>query len=171
MRVLLREVVDLDKPINLSSLGLFEMLFVSVISQLRDTRIYKRRREKAATKEYKARAENEELLKSLILTHAHNELTLNQEMGKRGWKCTEAKLTIPRSYESTLMEILNHKDLISNRVSIAICDDDLVRSFDKLPIIISVKKKVLGSDLYEEVESRSADVTAVLQHRNGGNRY
>jgi hypothetical protein len=144
MRVKLREIVDASAPVDLDSLTPLQKLTVGIKRRIYEYDFYKRRQDRKAEAESRARAEREDFLKGALLTHAHIQLVENREMSLMGSKCIAINVIVPRSYEKDLRNIVWHKDFLSYEIKIFDCDPDLLLSYPDLPIIVGMKIKGVG---------------------------
>lgn len=153
MRVKIREVVDLDEKVDLSKLSPLERVVVGFKYWYRDTRPYKYMLHRRLEKEYSAKVEEEEKVKEVLLTFAYKQLVLNETMKELGLTCVKIEVTLERSLESTVREVIKHKEFISNNLRILECDPDVLLSFSDVPLIVEISSKALGRRWSSEKKS------------------
>lgn len=141
MRVKIREVVDLDKPVDISRLSPMQRLSVALTTWYRSGELYKRKLNRKLEQEFREKVKREELVKDLLMSQIHLQLTQNEEMGKRGLVCSEATIVIDRKQEKALREVVKHKEFISYNIKILDCHPDLLRSYAEIPLLVKVTTK------------------------------
>jgi hypothetical protein len=161
MKVKIREVVDIESEIDLTKLSPLQKILVALRREYRDTKYYRNKMEREMEKDYRQRTAKEERLKEIILTQVHEELIRNTEMSKRGLTCAAIQFAVARHFEDTLREIVKHKEFISFDIRFIPCNKDLLRSFNKIPVLIEVRLKMVGGDSIEKInvgDSRTGEL-------------
>lgn len=160
MRVKMREVVNIDKPVDISKLSPLQKILVSIRYSWRNTNYYRNRRERELSLKYRMKADREEALKNELLTYIYSELMENRFFKQRAEKqresdrvrpvevrkCSSIVLAVDRSYEEDLRRVLKHKEFISFSITYLDCNPDMLKSFNKIPILLEVRYKVLGGE-------------------------
>lgn len=143
MRALIRKEINLDAPINLESLKPFERIVVAIQCQIRETKFYKLHKQKSHEEAYKRKVVREERLKDSMLVFIYGELVKNNYFKKENSNCESLVLAINHEYEEELYEVIKSKDFLSFDLKILPFNNDMLLSFDNLPILVEVRKKIL----------------------------
>jgi len=143
MRVLMREVVDLDHIDDLS-LRPLQRISVGIQLKYRETRLYKYNYNKRMEKEYHQRMEEEEKLKARILRDIYSIFKPDsQHASEMQTTIVSFEIHIERNLEPILKRILNHKDFMLYDLRVKECNRDILLSFPRTPIKLEVHHKFL----------------------------
>ena len=145
MRVRIREVIDTDSPIDLSKLSPLQRIWVSLVVWYRDSKAYERRKHRKLEQEFKKKTLEEESLKETVLYKVFSELVQNKTLGEKGLVCSKVIIGIDRSKEEVLREILKHKEFIDYPIKILPCNQDLLKCYKNIPILLEVGKRFIES--------------------------
>lgn len=145
MRVWMRNQVDVNKPIDLHTLKPWERIITSILYQVQDLDLYKKRKERENEKAFMAKMEREEKLKDTLLAYIYNDLVKNRnpQIRKKRKVAEKITLAIDRSFDDVLDEVLSGKDFVSFNIRRIQESPDILLANPSLPIMIEFSKKVL----------------------------
>ena len=153
MKVKIREVVSHEADVDLQRLTPFQKISVAVRKRIYNSRFAQRSREKQQELEFKDKVAREERLKVELLSEIHNNLVNSEGLRKvysnkgididsLGIKCEAVVLAVDRSFEQELYKLLNHKEFSEFKFRILDVNRDMLRSFEKIPILLEVRNRV-----------------------------
>ena len=143
MKTLIRKDLDVDAPINIRRLSPLMKVYAGIITKWHTTKFYKTNLTKRLETAYVLQTQRDDRLKEVLLALCYRELTTNVTLGKKNKHCREIIVTIPDTYQDSLNRILTHKDFLPYDIAFIEENADLRRSFDKMPILLSISKKLL----------------------------
>lgn len=141
MRVAMRKAINVDKPLDTSKLSPWQEVVVGAAKGYRSRERFQQRLERQLEKEHKLRISREESLKEDVLTFVYGELVEGRTMKAKGLVARKIQLTIPRSYEKELREIVKHREFVSFEMHIEEVDPDILRSFPTVKILLTVVER------------------------------
>lgn len=137
MRVFMREVVDLDKPLNMKKLNWKEKIRVSIAMEIRGTKLYQYADKKAKDKEAAYQVFVEDSLKNALLAQIYHGFTLE------GREVKEVFLEVKREYESALARVLRHKEFSVYLIQRVPENQDIRVAYPDMPILLKCKRQIL----------------------------
>ena len=152
MRVRVRSTIDLDKPINLKRLAPVDKVKAGIITQIRETKLYKSSKRREEEQAYIEQVKKDETVKSYILAYLYGELSQNNSLKDTGQTAHTIILEISQVYEDNLKRLLPNlydsskspgKDFLAFDIKRVEENADLRKAFPGMPILLSATKKVL----------------------------
>lgn len=143
MRYLVREELDLDKPINLRRLSPIMKIYAGIMTRWRGSNTYRHKVEKRREATHMAMVQKDECLKEALLALIFRELDNNTSMAEKGEISKEIVISVNSEYRSSLKRILNHKDFVMYNLELVTENPDMRLAFHTMPILIRVSKKLL----------------------------
>lgn len=137
-------VIDNDGMADLRQLSPVTKIWTAFRISFQNTEIFKNRRQRAIEVEYKKRCEVEDNFKSVLLKRIYAELIKNTYMGSKGLHTKDITLAVDRKMEEVLKNIIKHKDFAAYDIKILQPNEDIVKCFPETPILINVRKKLIG---------------------------
>lgn len=141
MRVKVREVVDITAGVDTSKLKVLERFSIAIQDWYQRTSYYQNSINKQLDREARERTQREESLKGVLLKMYYNELVECVGAARYNAECAEVVLSVPRIYQETLEEILQHRDFDRYHITIEEPDPDLLLSFQHLPILVRASRR------------------------------
>lgn len=143
MKVFIRKELNTEKPINLHRLSSVMKLYAGIVTKWHSTKFYKINLNKRLEAEQQEQIQKDEKLKELLLAQVYNELTNNASLSEKGEVCDSVILSVKSDYFSSLSRILSSKDFLLYDVRRIEEFSDLRTAFEKMPILIEFKKKMI----------------------------
>lgn len=144
MKVFIREELCTDKPINLRKLSPFMKVYAGILTWYRESNFYKRGEHKRLEQQHAAQVQRDETLKDILLALIYKELSQNSGLKDKDDVCVEAVFKIDAKYKDSLERILTHQDFILYDIKRIEENSDARIAFPMMPILISVKKKIIN---------------------------
>lgn len=150
MRVLVRNELDLSKPVNLKRLSPLEKVKAGIISQIMQNSFYINYKRQKDEESYMQILKEDEMVKSLILAELYAELNQNRTLSERGVKAEEIIITVDAKYEESLKRLFPnlfgqqgnpHKDFISFNIDRVSENPDIRLAFKNMPILLRASAK------------------------------
>ena len=145
MRVFMRYSVNIDKPVELHELKPIQRIITGIRYQVRELDLYKKHMEKKREQEFIAKMQREEKLKDVLNAYIYNDLVKNKnpEIRKRRKIASVLGLSIDRSFEDILDDVITSKDFISFNIVRVPETKDMLLANPSLPIRLRISKKAL----------------------------
>ena len=134
MRVEVRRVLDLDKPIKVEELKPLERIIVAFRVRYRSSKLYKGKIERETRIKEEKEMKLKENVKSMILYRIQNSF-------KDKPNVKSIVLELSREYEDILDDILSSVDFMSLNMKVIPEKPDFLLSFPNLPILLEVSLK------------------------------
>ncbi len=146
MRVKIRKVLDMNKPINIRTLQPVMKIYVGFMMKYRESDSYQRKLNRSLEAAAVARMQRDEKLKQLLLAQIYRELGSNFELGKQGKTCTNIIISVDAAYHKSLDRVLSHKDFLPYDIRRVPENSDLRKAFKNMPYLIEVSKKLVEGE-------------------------
>ena len=143
MKVAIRNELNLDKPINLRKLSPMMKIYAGIMAKWHESKAYKTNLNKSIEAAHYAAIQREDRLKDILLALVYKELMTNATLDSKGEKCVEIVVSVEQEYEEALQNIIKSKDFLPYDIKFIEENVDIRRAFRTMPILISIKKKVL----------------------------
>ena len=143
MKVFIRQELCVDKPINLRRLPPLKKISAALLVKYRESNWYQKAEFRRREQQYAIQSQRDESLKEIILAYIFKELYQNTKLSSKGDVCEELTLKIDIRYRDSLDRVLKHKDFILYDIREISEDADARVAFPKMPILISIRKKVI----------------------------
>lgn len=141
MRVKIRDVLDLEQPINVKRLSPIMKIYAGIMVRWRESASYKRKLNKSLEAEAIARMKKDEQLKQMLLAQIHRELNNNTILREEGKVCKSIIISVAASHNSSLTRVLKHKDFLPYEIRRVPETEDFRKAFKDMPYLIEVSKK------------------------------
>lgn len=150
MRVLVRNELNLSKPVNLKKLTPYEKVKAGIISQIMQNSFYINYKRQKDEESYMQTLKEDEMIKSLILAELYAELNQNRTLAERGMKAEEIIITVDAKHEESLKRLFPnlfgqqgkpHKDFISFNIDRVPENSDIRQAFKNMPILLRASAK------------------------------
>lgn len=152
MRVHVRSVLDTDKNINLRRLSAKDKILAGIITQWKNTTVYKNNSQRKKEAEYLKQLKQDEDLKNILLAIMYRELVQNKTLDSKGKICESIIIEVNHQYEASLGRLFpnlfgnpgeTNKDFLSYDVLRVEENADLRVAFKDMPIRLLCSKKHL----------------------------
>lgn len=143
MRVKIRDVLDLNKPINVKRLSPVMKVYAGIMVRWRESSAYKRKLDKSLEAEAIMRMQKDEQLKQILLAQIHRELNTNTNLKQEGKVCKSIVISVAASHNKSLTRVLNHKDFLPYEIKRIPENEDIRKAFKDMPYLIEVSKKLV----------------------------
>ena len=142
MRVLMREVIDVDTDLTTKQLTIRQKFSVLWQSLLSESKIIGNRKKAEAEKELKARNLRIDSLRDGLLASIEYHLTQNNTLEEFNEQAAEIQFAVERRNQDILAEVLASHEFNTFEVGYVSLDADLVNSFGSVvPIIVSFRQR------------------------------
>lgn len=152
MRVKIRSTIDVDAPINLRRLEPIDKIKAGVLTQWKNTNMYKKYKKRQTEAAFLQQIQRDENVKSYLLSIIYSELNKNETLKSHNVSCESIVIEIKQEYEESLARLFptlfnksgdNHKDFLSFDIERIPENADLRRAFKDMPILLRCSKKKL----------------------------
>ena len=143
MKTLVRKELDVNAPINIRRLSPMMKVYAGIITKWHTTKIYNTNLTKRLEAAHILQTQKDDRLKEVLLALFYRELTDNVTLGEKEKHCKKIVVAIQDNYQDSLTRILTHKDFLPYDIVRIRETSDIRLSFEKMPILLSVNKKVL----------------------------
>lgn len=141
MRVKIRDVLDLSKPINARRLTPIMKIYAGINLKWRESEGYRKKLNKSLENAAIARMQRDEMLKQHILAQIHRELNNNTDLAAEGKICQSIIISVSATHRKSLNRVLEHKDFLPYEIKVVPENEDLRKAFKDMPYLIKVSKK------------------------------
>ena len=152
MRVKVRSILDVDKPINLRRLSPKDKIVAGIMTQIKSTNIYKRNRQRKLEAVYLEQLKQDEDLKNYLLALIYRELIQNNTLSTKDKVCESIIIEVSQRYQDSLERLFPNlfgkqgepnKDFLSYDITKIEENTDIRRAFKEMPIRLKCSKKHL----------------------------
>lgn len=152
MRVKIKEIIDISKPINLRTMSPRDKIITALRCAVVNSNIFlngKRKREQEA---HRKRLEREDYLKDVLLTKVYQSLIKNNEI-KEGDLNEKVYITVNSSYKDVLFDefdesgnllhksVLKQSDFAQYNIKFVEEETDLRIAFPEMPFMLEFSRK------------------------------
>lgn len=150
MRVKVRDVLDVSKPINVKRLSPIMKVYAGIVTKWRESASYKRKLDKSLEAEAILRMQRDEQLKQRLLAQIHRELNTNTNLKGEGKVCKSIVISVEASHNKSLTRVLEHKDFLPYVIKRIPENEDIRKAFRTMPYLIEVSKKLVQEEVVVE---------------------
>lgn len=155
MRVVIRNEIDIDKPLNLRRLSPVTKVIVAFRKQLQSSVFFEKRRMKAEQAKNRARIVKEDSCKESISTRLYQELVLNKSMQNTDSVIREVVIAVNAEYSDVIHDqkdedgsvvkpsIFRHNDFSQYEIVPVQENVDLRIAFPEMPYLFVCSRKSL----------------------------
>lgn len=152
MRVEIREIIDINQPINLRTLSPLDKILTAIRCSFSNSNISMMSRKKREQEAHQKRLEREDYLKDVLLTKAYQTLVKKSEI-KEGELSEKVFITVNAEYKDILFDefdsagnllhksILKQSDFAQYDVKFVEEEPDIRRAFPEMPYMLVFSRK------------------------------
>lgn len=155
MRVLVRHIIDVEKPINLRRLTAKNKIIVSIKKEWMNTSFYLSSKKKSEQELHRQRVLREDHAKEVILTKLYQELVRSKTLSEKGLKTKEVVISIDAKFGDVLFDkldndgnvihrgILSHNEFSGYKIEQVPENNDIRLAFSDMPYLFRCSRKVI----------------------------
>jgi hypothetical protein len=150
MRILVRKELNMDKPINLRLLSPSEKIKAGFVTQIQQTNMYKRNKQRNDEMKYIELMQKDENLKTYLLAILYRELNQNTSLASKNKICESVIISVAQKYEDSLKRLFpnlfgetgeTNKDFLSYEIERVEENNDIRKAFKEMPYLLRCSKK------------------------------
>lgn len=135
MRTFMRQVVDVDRPLDLDKINGFRRITTAIRYQIHQTSLYKKMQAKQLEEEQRERLKQRENLQNILLYKITTELINNPRVAS-------IDILIDRQFESVLEDVLNSDNFYYYSITQIQENPNYLESFPHMEIKLHIERRL-----------------------------